>query len=100
MSYVVFVLIFFLVDESLPFHMKPDYALSTAAKLLGLSWPFYLVTTLSAGWIFVRFGRRLPIFCGYLVSLSGAVIMSCLARTVWPGVYLCLVMIQLGAAIC
>jgi MFS family permease len=95
---MVFVLIFFLVDSEY-FHMKPDTAMATAAQLLGLSWPFYLVTTLTAGWVFVRFGRRRPIILAYFFGVTGIIILPFIAQTIFPGVYMCLILIQIGAAV-
>jgi hypothetical protein len=55
--------------------MAPNIALSTASKLLGLSTPFYLLTALFSGAIFVHFGRRISIFLAFFLGVIGALLM-------------------------
>lgn len=52
-----------------------------------------------ASWIFVKFGRRVPIFLGFFVGLIGAVIVPFIASEIYPGVFLCLVLIQIGTTL-
>jgi MFS family permease len=98
-AYNVFILIFFLEDKYQPFAMKPAEALSAAAELLFFSFPFCIITSFGSGWIFGKFGRRKPIFTGYLIGVLGASIVPFVAKTIIPGVYFCLVLIQVGATI-
>jgi MFS family permease len=86
------------VDPALPFQLQPELAMSMAAKLLGTSWLFYLLTVISSGWVFVKFGRRGPIFLAYLLGVFGCLLMP-VVHKIYPGLYWCLVMIQIGAAI-
>jgi MFS family permease len=70
-----------------------------AAKLLGLSWPFCLLTTLTSSYIFIKFGRRKPIFFGFLIGILGCLLVPFIAKEIYPGVYVCLILIQIGTTI-
>lgn len=98
-SYVLFVLIFFLQDRKQPFRLKPDVALAQGSWLLFWTYPICLVTSLACGWIFMRFGRRTPLFIGLLLSVTGTLILPYLPHKLYPGLFLCLVLIQIGLTI-
>jgi len=40
-----------------------------AAKLLFLSYPICIVASFSSGWIYGKFGKRVPIFVGFILSV-------------------------------
>lgn len=96
-SYVMFILIFFLQDE--PFSLRAEESLYVAGKLLFLSYPFCIVASFGSGWIYGKFGKRRPIFVGFILSVLALGFAPFLSNKVMPGLYICLVIIQLGSTI-
>ena len=47
----------------------------------------------------MRFGRRIPLFLSHLLSVIGTVMVAYLPHKLYPGLFLCLVLIQIGLTI-
>jgi hypothetical protein len=47
----------------------------------------------------MRFGRRGPLFIGLLLSVVGTVIIAFVPHQLYPGLFLCLGLIQIGLTI-
>ena len=85
-SYVFFTLIFFLEDPA-TFNMSPERALSQAAWLLFLSYPFNLISSILSGYLFVRFGRRKVILAGFIFGITGTILIPFVSRQIYPSVF-------------
>ena len=68
-SYIFFVMIFFL-EEPTTFNMGPEKALSTAAWLVFIGYPFNLAASILSGYLFARYGRRWVIIIGFLIGVT------------------------------
>lgn len=98
-SYVLFVLIFYLQDRKQPFRFKADVALAQGSWLLFWTYPICLVTSVACGWIFMRFGRKLPLFLSLLLSVIGTILVPFLPKKLYPDLFLCFVLIQIGLTV-
>ena len=96
-SYVFYILIFFLEDPK-TFSMSPEKALSTAAWLLCVCYPFNLVSSLFSGYLFVRFGRRNIILTGFLLGISSCMFVPFMSYSIYPNLFLVIVMVNIGTA--
>lgn len=96
-SYCFFVLIF-IFEESKYFHMGPAKALSSAAWLIFAGYPFNLMSSMLTGYLFVRFGRQKVILAGFLMSVTGGLLTPFAGQSVFPGMYLCILLIHIGSA--
>ena len=85
-SYVFFILIFFFEDPA-TFNMSPERALSQAAWLIFLSYPFNLLASLLSGYLFVRFGRRRVILAGFLAGITGTMLVPFVKRQIYPSIF-------------
>lgn len=96
-SYIFFILIFFLEDER-TFNMSPEKALSSAAWLVFLGYPFNVVSSLACGYLFVRFGRRRVILAGFLIAITSGLLFPFVGNTLYPNIFVLVALINVGTA--
>ena len=96
-SYCFFVLIF-IFEESRYFQMGPASALSSAAWLIFWGYPFNLLSSMLTGYLFVKCGRRKLILAGFILSITGALLTPFVGKSIFPGMYCCILLIHIGSA--
>ena len=94
-SFTLFIMIFFFEQE---FNMKPETALSTVSLLIFFSIPLNILSSTLSGYIFNRYGRKKPILAGFLISITGCLLVPYAGQTVYPNIYLLVCMIHIGSA--
>lgn len=52
-----------------------------------------------SGFLFTKFGRQFPLLVGFLVCCVSAGLAPYIASEIMPGVYCCLVLIQIGTTL-
>ena len=97
-SYVFFIMIFFLEDPT-TFNMTPDKALSQAAMLVFLSYPFNMVSSILSGYLFVKFGRRKVILSGFLLGITSAILVPYVKAQIYPNIFILVIGIMLSTAL-
>ena len=66
-SFGFFIMIFFFEED---YNMSPEKALSTVSMLLFYGTPFNLLSSVTSGYVFNKFGRKKPILLGFVGTLS------------------------------
>ena len=96
-SYVFFILIFFLEDKS-TFAMSPEKALSSAAWLIFLGYPFNIISSLAAGYLFIRFGRRRVILAGFMIAITAGFMFPFVGNVLYPNIFILIALVNVGTA--
>ena len=97
-SYVFFMLIFFLEDPN-TYQMSPERALSQAAWLLFIGYPFNLVSSIASGYLFVRLGRKKLIAAGFIIGISSLFLVPYIAASsIYPNMFLLVAAVNIGTA--
>ena len=96
-SYLLFMVVFFFEDPE-TYNLSPEKALSTAAWLLFVSYPFNLITCVGTGYLFARFGRRKLIIMGFLVAITCLIMVPFFGTTLYPSLLLMAIGINMGTA--
>ena len=96
-SYVFFILIFYLEDPA-SFNMTPEKALSTAAWLVFIGYPFNLLSSLISGYLFLKFGRRKVIFAGFMIGITAALAVPYCGTNIYPSMMILIALVNIGTA--
>jgi len=96
-SYVFFILIFLLEDPG-TYNLTPKKALSSAAWLIFLGYPFNLVSSLASGYLFMRFGRRKVIFTGFMIAVTAGFLVPFVGMKQYPNLLILIAFINIGTA--
>lgn len=97
-NYSMFTLVFFLQDKHDNFDLKKEAVLTEAAWLIFLSYPFSILSSFICGFLYNKIGLKIPVFFGFVICTSGMLILPFFAKTLMPGIYLCLCAIQFGTS--
>ena len=96
-SYIFFVMIFFLEDPT-TFNLAPEKALSTAAWLVFIGYPFNLISSILSGYLFARYGRRIVITFGFIVAVTAILLIPFIVNKIYPSMCFITAAINTGTA--
>ena len=76
--------------------MGPARALQKVAWLLFASYPFNVLSSMLTGFLFVKFGRKNLILSGFVLTITGALLVPFAPNV--QVMYLCIVLCHIGSA--
>ena len=79
--------------------MVPEKALSTAAWLVFIGYPFNLVSSILSGYLFARYGRRIVITFGFIVAVTAILLIPFIVKeSIYPNMCFITAALNIGTA--